>query len=154
MAHQIKRTTKKPKSKHQKQTGFFDIEEYLSTAPCVPALRQAVRTWREANYKGVTGTTYELLNYWFRADHKLSNGLQFRYHLAQREAIETLIYVYEVEKVRSRKSLLERFAFETKNLRLPPSDDFARYCIKMATGSGKTKVMALAVMWQYFNAVR
>src|SRR5262249_18509227 len=33
-------------------------------------------------------------------------------------------------------------------------DSFARYCIKMATGSGKTKVMALAVAWQFFNAVR
>ena len=32
-------------------------------------------------------------------------------------------------------------------------DDFARYAIKMATGSGKTKVMALAIAWQYFNAV-
>ena len=39
-------------------------------------------------------------------------------------------------------------------MRLPPFDDFARYCIKMATGSGKTKVMALAVAWQFFNAMR
>jgi type III restriction enzyme len=154
MARHIKRQIKKPSKKSSNHAGFFDIEEYLSTAPCVPALRQAVRTWRETNYKGVTDTTYELLNFWFQTDHKLSTGLQFRYHLAQREAIETLIYVYEVEKVRSRKTLLERFAFETKNLRLPPKDDFARYCIKMATGSGKTKVMALAVTWQYFNAVR
>ncbi len=39
-------------------------------------------------------------------------------------------------------------------MRLPPYDDFARYCIKMATGSGKTKVMSLAVAWQFLNAVR
>ncbi len=39
-------------------------------------------------------------------------------------------------------------------MRLPPFDDFARYCIKMATGSGKTKVMSLAVAWQFLNAVR
>ena len=37
---------------------------------------------------------------------------------------------------------------------LPPYDDFARYCIKMATGSGKTKVMSLAVAWQFLNAMR
>ena len=36
----------------------------------------------------------------------------------------------------------------------PPYDDFARYCIKMATGSGKTKVIAMAVVWQYLNAAR
>ena len=96
----------------------------------------------------------ELINYWFYTDHKLPDGNKFKYYDAQQEAIETLIYVFEVEKIRSRKDLLEKFAFETKNLRLPPHDDFSRFCIKMATGSGKTKVMALAVVWQYFNAVR
>ncbi len=144
-----------PKAKKKtKAPGFFDIQEYLSTAPCVPALRNAVSSWRAGSYKGVTDTTRELLNHWFKTDHRLSNGQTFKYHLAQREAIETLIYVFEVEKVRSRKALLERYAFSSKELRLPPYDDFARYCIKMATGSGKTKVMALAIVWQYFNAVR
>ncbi|MBM3712404.1 MAG: hypothetical protein FJW56_03075 [Actinobacteria bacterium] len=138
----------------KKQSGFFDVQDYLSTAPCVPALRNAVSSWREGNYKGVTQTTRELLNFWFRTDHRLPNGRPFYYHSAQKEAIETLIYVYEVEKVRSRKELLERYAYDSKNLRLPPYDDFSRYCIKMATGSGKTKVMALAIAWQYFNAVR
>jgi len=37
---------------------------------------------------------------------------------------------------------------------LPPEDEFARYCVKMATGSGKTKVMSLAIAWQFLNAVR
>ena len=39
-------------------------------------------------------------------------------------------------------------------MHLPSYDEFARYCTKMATGSGKTKVMALAIVWQFFNAVR
>lgn len=144
----------KQKKINTKQSGLFDFQDYLSTAPCVPALRNAVAVWREGNYKGITQTTRELLNFWFRTDHKLPNGRPFYYHPAQREAIETLIYVYEVEKVHSRKELLERYAYDSKNLRLPPYDDFSRYCIKMATGSGKTKVMALAIAWQYFNAVR
>lgn len=130
------------------------LEEYLATAPCVPAIRQAVAAWRAGGYGGITQTTRELLNYWFFADHLLPNGQRFLYHPAQKEAIETLIYLYEVEKIRTRKALLEKFAFQTKDLRLPPYDDFSRYCVKMATGSGKTKVMALAVVWQYFNAVR
>src|SRR5205085_4232985 len=54
----------------------------------------------------------------------------------------------------SRKDLLERYAQNAQDLHLPPEDGFARYCTKMATGSGKTKVMALAIAWQYFNAVR
>ena len=39
------------------------------------------------------------------------------------------------------------------NLRLLQYDDFARYAVKMATGSGKTKVMSLVIAWQFFNAV-
>src|SRR3989449_6430112 len=99
-------------------------------------------------------STRVLLNYWFEASHKTRTGLAFKYYEFQREAIETLIYVWEVEKVRSRKDLLERYAQNAQDLHLPPEDGFARYCTKMATGSGKTKVMALAIAWQYFNAVR
>jgi type III restriction enzyme len=132
----------------------LNIQERVSTAPCVPALRELVKTWRKGGYKGATKTTNELLNYWFYTDHHLPTGGQFRYHQAQQEAIETLIYVYEIVKARRRQSLLEKFAVNTKELRLPSSDEFARYCLKMATGSGKTKVMALAIIWQYFNAVR
>lgn len=139
---------------NSKQSDLFNIQEYLSTAPCVPALRNAIQSWRASNYKGITQTTRELLNYWFYTDHRLPNGRKFAYYLAQKEAIETLIYVFEVEKVRTRKQLMEKFAINSHDLRLPPYDDFARYCIKMATGSGKTKVMALAVAWQYFNAVK
>jgi len=137
-----------------KQSDLFNIQEYLSTAPCVPALRNAIQAWRASGYRGITQTTRELLNYWFYTDHRLPNGRKFAYYIAQKEAIETLIYVFEVEKVRTRKQLMEKFAINSHDLRLPPYDDFARYCIKMATGSGKTKVMALAVAWQYFNAVK
>lgn len=65
-----------------------------------------------------------------------------------------MIFIYEVKKIRSRKDLLETYAFNTKDLRLPPYDEFSRYCLKMATGSGKTKVMALAIVWQFANAVK
>jgi len=136
------------------QKDMFNIQEQLSTAACVPAIREAVKAWRAEKYKDITETTRELLNFWFNTDHVLPNGNIFRYHLAQREAIETLIFIFEVKKVRNRKDLLESFAFTTKDLRLPPYDDFARYCVKMATGSGKTKVMAMAIVWQFANAVR
>ena len=126
----------------------------LRTGPCVPALRKAVKAWRAGKYKGITDTTRILLNHWFQTDHKSRTGQPFKYHPSQQEAIETLIFVWEFEKVRNRKTLLERYGMDLRNLRLPPYDDFARYSIKMATGSGKTKVMSLAVAWQFFNAVR
>jgi type III restriction enzyme len=136
------------------QSELFEDILLSRTAPCVPALREAVASWRASDYKGITDTTRELLNYWFFTDHLLSTGKPFKYHAAQKEAIETAIYLFEVRNIRSRKALLETFSFDNKNIRLPSYDDFARYCIKMATGSGKTKVMALAVVWQFANAVK
>ncbi len=136
------------------QTELLDITAKLRTGPCVPALREAVKAWKAGGHKGLTDTTRILLNHWFYTDHRLSTGLPFKYHASQQEAIETLVFVWEFEKIRTRKGLLERYAQDLRDLRLPPFDDFARYCIKMATGSGKTKVMALAVAWQFFNAAR
>ncbi len=133
---------------------LYDITVKLRSGACVPALREAVKSWKAGGRKGITDTTQTLLNYWFEADHKTRTGKLFKYYDFQREAIETLIYVWEVEKVRTRKDLLERYAQNITDLRLPPDDGFARYCTKMATGSGKTKVMALAIAWQYFNARR
>ncbi len=139
----------KSKPTNPDQSDLFKVK--TNTAPCVPAIRLAVNQWREGRYKGVTDTTRLLLNHWFYTDHRLPNGRRFEYHTSQREAIETLIYLYEVVKVRRQKELLESYA-DRPDLRLLQYDDFARYCIKMATGSGKTKVMALAIAWQYFNA--
>jgi len=136
------------------QAELLDVTSKLRTAPCVPALREAVKAWVAGGYKGITDTTRILLNYWFHADHKLPTGRPFLYHRSQQEAIETLVFVWEFEKVRTRKGLLQRYATDLHDIALPPYDDFARYCIKMATGSGKTKVMSLAVAWQYLNAVR
>jgi type III restriction enzyme len=128
------------------------LEAKVATAPCVPGIREKVEAWRAGGYKGVTDTTRILLNYWFRTDHRLPDGRRFRYHHFQREAIETLIYLFEVVNVRRHKSLVETYATRS-DLRLLQYDDFARYAVKMATGSGKTKVMSLAVAWQFFNAV-
>jgi len=136
------------------QPDLLDITGRLKTGVCVPALREAVKAWKAGGYKGITDTTRILLNHWFETAHKTPTGGPFKYHPFQREAIETLIFVWECEKIRSRKALLERYAANTPDLRLPPYDDFARYCIKMATGSSKTKVMSLAVAWQFLNALR
>ena len=132
------------------------LELALKTAPCVPAIRQAVRDWVADGYEGATQTTRTLLNYWFRTDHRLPNGDKFQYYYFQREAIETLIYLYQVAQVRRHKDLIETYAQAPpggQQLRLLQYDDYPRYCIKMATGSGKTKIISLAVAWQYFNAV-
>jgi len=90
------------------QTSLLDVTGQITTGPCVPALREAVKAWRAGGYKGITDTTRQLLNFWFYTDHKLPNGRGFRYYPSQQEAIETLIFVWEYEKVRTRLDLLKR----------------------------------------------
>ncbi|MBF6614824.1 MAG: DEAD/DEAH box helicase family protein [Chloroflexi bacterium] len=143
------RTKKTPTA----QLDLTNVRESVKTAPCVPALREAVKAWQAAGYEGATRTTRSLLKHWFYTDHQLPDGTRFQYHNSQQEAIETIIYLWEVEKVRTRNDLLQRFTRE-QNLRLSAYDTFPRYAIKMATGSGKTKVMSLAVVWQFLNAMR
>jgi len=130
------------------------MEPTTKTGIVVPAIRAAVETWRKKGWPGVTPTTERLLNHWFHNDHFLpGTTVPFTYHAAQREAIETLIYMYEVAKVRRRKELLMDYAAAGVNFRLPSDDSFARYAVKMATGSGKTRVMAMVIAWQYLCSV-
>ncbi|MHB1423191.1 MAG: DEAD/DEAH box helicase family protein [Gemmataceae bacterium] len=140
------------RKKNTDSTAAPMFEVKLTTAPCVPGIRDKVDAWLASGYEGASDTTRRLLNYWFRTDHRLPDGRTFAYHYSQQRAVETLIYLYEIAKVRRQKSLLETYSAR-QDLKLLQYDDFARYCVKMATGSGKTKVMALAIAWQYFNAV-
>lgn len=133
------------------QHDLLDLSDALRTAPCVPAIRQEVKQWQANGYPGITATTKRLLAWWFKTDHRTPQGTTFRYYPAQRQVIETLIYLYEVKKIRRRGDLLMTYA-KGQKIALPTRDDYARYALKMATGSGKTKVMALAMAWQYFNA--
>lgn len=123
-----------------------------ATAALVPEIRKGVEAWRAAGRSGVSETTALLLRHWFDSEHRMPSGRRFAYYPAQQTSIETLIWLYEVEGVRRHRDLLERFT-TTPGLHILQHDDFARYAIKMATGSGKTKVMSLAIAWQYFNAV-
>lgn len=142
-------------SSRSSQMPLLDVN--IKTAPCVPAIREAVKAWVAGGYQGATSTTKTLLNYWFRTDHRMPNGEKFQYYYFQREAIESLIYLYEVARIRRHETMIETYAKAATQmggqLRLLQYDDFPRYCIKMATGSGKTKVISLAIAWQYFNAV-
>ncbi len=127
------------------------LAQDATAASCAPAVASAVGVWRERGYPGATETSKQLLAWWFDTDH-LADNLPFSFYPAQREAIESLIYVYEVLKRRNQRELLEAF-MPNPEVRLLRHGDFARYGIKMATGSGKTLVMALSVVWSYLNAI-
>ena len=123
-----------------------------TTAPLVEVLRGEVRNWRNSGYTGTSETTKRLLQFWFDDEHNLSDD-KFRYYFAQQEAIETLIYLYEVKKFLKMSDLILSYDSTKKIAYNPHEDLFPKYCFKMATGSGKTYVMALAIVWSYFNNI-
>ena len=121
-----------------------------SSAYLVNDLRKAVYSWRAQEYPNVTSTTRRLLQFWFEEDHLVNREL-FSFWFCQREAIETLIYVYEVMKKRSFIDLAREFGSGPIQSYDPTYDKYPLYAFKMATGSGKTFVMTLSIVWQYFN---
>ncbi len=141
-----------PRPAKTKDTQTLDLlQARTSTAPCVPAIRVAVEEWRAKNYPGVTPTTKTLLNFWFHSDHVLRGNIKFEYNRAQREAMETLVFLWEIARKRRAADLMESYCVR-QDLKLLQYDEFARYCVKMATGSGKTFVIALSALYHYFNA--
>lgn len=125
-----------------------------TAAYLVSKLRQVVDGWRAQDYPGVSDTTRRLLTYWFFEDHRSPDGKPFGYYFCQREAIETLIYCYEVAQTRSFAKLMQDFGSSGGVYYDPTADRFPRYVFKMATGSGKTKVMSLAMVWSYFHGIK
>lgn len=117
--------------------------------PLVHKIRQKVREWRDNHYEGAGESSKALLNFWFDAKH-LQKGDEFRYYFAQREAIESVIYLYEVTGSRDKYELIRHDSSGRVSTGMFP-ENWARYVIKMATGSGKTKVASLIITWSYFH---
>ncbi len=122
--------------------------------PLVSSLRIEVSNWRDGNYPGISDTSRALLNWWFKEEHILLNQdnstYNFRYYFAQREAIETVIWLFENQKVKDKNDLMryDSLGILRGNMFL---EDWLRFVIKMATGAGKTKVMSLLIAWSYFH---
>jgi type III restriction enzyme len=115
----------------------------------VNSLRPLLSSWREEGYKNVSDKTKRLLLFWFEEEHELANGTPFKFWGAQKEAIETLIYCHEVLKTSNLYELNR--ALGDPLPAIPSGYLWPKYAFKMATGSGKTMVMALAIVWAYFN---
>lgn len=116
------------------QIGMFQ-EEVFNPLPEVNAIRQRVKTWREREYPGVTPITRQLLAHWSSPDRER------RLFFCQQEAAATLIWLLETDAGREFRR------------RVPVDGDLMRYACKMATGSGKTVVMAMLAAWSILNRV-
>ncbi len=122
--------------------------------PMVPALRRKVKDWRDGGYAGAANTSRSLLRWWFETEHLMpqSDGTMFafEYYFAQREALETIIYLHDVAGVQDKYDLMK--VSESRAVSAGMFDeDWVRLVVKMATGAGKTKVLSLALAWCYFH---
>ena len=145
---------------------------------CVTKLRDAVGEWRASGYAGASETTKTLFRWWF-LEGAGPGDRSFKPYFAQREAVETIVYLLEVNKGLSTRTLIEdfhqiidtgkgsgeiKFVHVDGELRLNhpsigsgiplPAEDVKRYAVKAATGSGKTVIMALYIAWSYFHSTR
>jgi type III restriction enzyme len=122
--------------------------------PLVDELRKQVKAWRDDGYKGATETSRALLKFWFQTEHLIpkSDGSvdEFQFYFAQREAIETIIYLYDVIRVKDKYDLI-RFDSSGAVSAGMFYENWRRFVVKMATGSGKTKILALTLVWSYFH---
>lgn len=122
--------------------------------PLVYQIRRKVKDFRDSGYVGATDTSISLLNWWFKEPHLLpqSDGTvaSFQYYFAQREALETIIYLYDVVGAKDKFDLM-RFDSSGAVSAQMFDESWRRYVIKMATGSGKTKVMSLVLAWSFFH---
>ena len=122
--------------------------------PLVDQIRRKVKEFRDSGYVGARDTSRSLLNWWFKEPHLLpqanSSMEPFQYYFAQREALETIIYLYDVAGVKDKSDLM-RFDSSRALSTGMFDENWRRFVVKMATGSGKTKVMSLAVAWSFFH---
>jgi type III restriction enzyme len=122
--------------------------------PLVAKLRKKVKEFRDSGYVGVTETSKSLLSWWFKNPHLMEKAdgttMEFQYYFAQREALETVIYLHDVVGVQDKFDLMR---FDSSNLVTAGMFDetWRRFVIKMATGTGKTKVMSLIIAWSFFH---
>ena len=116
----------------------FDDPGVFREIRLVNRIRDRVKVWRSDGYPGVTGITKRLLDHWNDPEEFESR----RFFFCQLEAVETLIWLAEAPAN-------ERVGIDI------PSDggELRRLCAKMATGSGKTVVMAMVITWHILNKV-
>jgi type III restriction enzyme len=107
--------------------------------PLVNLIRKRLKEWTAVNRPGLTGVSRELLEHWEIQDKEFR---QFPFFFCQLEAIQIIIFLIEGPE-----------HFKT-GISIPTDGgDFIRWCNKMATGSGKTTVMAMLIAYNILNKV-
>lgn len=121
------------------QKSFKNVDDpgEFKTIDLVNKIRERVKKWREEGYPNCTGITRKLLQYWHDFDQR-----DQRFFFCQLEAIETAIWLNEAPE-----NLKQGIYFDNDG------STWNRLCMKLATGTGKTVVMAMLIAWQSLNKI-
>jgi type III restriction enzyme len=131
------------------EKGLSSVEQEYNPTPIINEIRQHVGSWRELpnpNDWGVTPATARLLTHW--RSHAFESVRPF---FCQVEAVETLIWLTEVA---ARQPRYKHFWDHIRGANEQANPELLRLAMKMATGAGKTTVMAMLIAWQTVNSVR
>lgn len=138
-------------AKQGPQKGIFevnDLEESYGNH-LVNLVRKEVGRWRKDNYPNTTRVTKELLTFWFNNPERHAIKKLF---FAQREAVESAIWLNEVaERSNAGQNILNKLKVAQKAVSFEAYQQLPRIAFKMATGTGKTVVMATLIVYHYFN---
>lgn len=137
--------------KQDKQQALFEVNEFEADYRdhLINLCRREVGKWRAEKYPHTTRVTKELLSYWFENPERPTVKKLF---FAQREAIETAIWINEVAgKSNPGQNILNKIREAQKTVSDNPEDHLPRIAFKMATGTGKTVVMGCLILYHFFN---
>jgi len=118
----------------QSQIDAFQNAYEKLLPPLVYKIRLAVAKWRDEDYQGASDTSKSLLNFWFNQEHLIGQA-KFSFFFSQREAIEAIIYLYEVVQAKDKYELM-RFDSSERVSAGMFDENWTRYVVKMATGAG------------------
>ncbi len=134
---------KKQVQNEQMSLGIGEARELREANIFINRVRDQVTAWRKSGYPGVTPTTRRLLEHWNNPENEP------RLFFCQREAVETAIYLNECE----RKNLGDSFYNQLKSANSEANPNLFRIAFKMATGTGKTVVMAMLIAYHTLNKI-
>lgn len=139
----VPKSKKSSKSEQLNLPGSEWTEDRLEENKAINEIRQRVKAWRGNGRPGITRTTASLLEFWTKED-------RFRkLFFCQLEALETVIYLFEAAEKHGDQWILNRL----KDVNEQSGSNLFRIAFKMATGSGKTVVMAMLIAWQALNKI-
>ena len=132
---------------------IFSQEDFISVDPnaeFINGIRKEVKAWRETGYPKASRITKELLDFWFNNKERRAN---LRLFFCQREAVETAVWLNEIaERDPNTGNYILNLLGERRHT-VSKDDAYVlpRTAFKMATGTGKTVVMAMLILYNYLN---